>query len=71
MVNFLFNAIFSFQTANTGRKSIEKSLATLIADVAKSNGFVFLIHDPVPEYIGVDDLALGTQAKTKKKVIVT
>lgn len=35
MINFLLNAILSFQTANTGSKSIEKSLATLIADVAK------------------------------------
>ncbi len=45
MVNFFFNATFSFQTAKTGSKSMEKSLAMLIADVAKMYGFIRLMHD--------------------------
>ena len=35
IIIFLFSATLSFQTANTGSKSTEKSLAILIVDVAK------------------------------------
>lgn len=69
MVIFLFNAICSFQTAKTGRKSIEKSLAMLIADVANMYGSIVVTH--VPDNIGFESWALGTQAKMKQKVTVT
>lgn len=70
MVIFLFKAIFSFQTAKTGSKSIEKSLAILIADVAKMDGLMLLLIQLLAN-IGFDSLALGAQEKIQKKVIVT
>ena len=69
IVIFLFSAIFTFQKAYTGSKSIEKSLAILIADVAKMYDSVFLTH--VPKSIESENWALGPQAKMKQKVTVT